>query len=218
MKTIVSDIVCDGLRTIFKQEWDRRYKATLGAWYNTAINGQDMYNIEQGRPRKENLPKFLNGNINEWDCTVLFDAILYSECIGKVHLKPAIKTEVDNLRKIRNKISHLTQDQLSEREFENDSKAVRNSILALGLPTKRIDEIKTERKLVESFQILPPEPSHDVIPRTAIASAIIDDLDNLHKNNNGKLTFSYISGNPGSGKSQLASQIGKSLLKDKEAG
>ena len=219
MKKIVSGIVSDGLRTIFKQEWDRRYQATLGAWNNIAINGMAMYNMEKGRRRgKENLPKFSNGNINEWDCTVLFDAILYSECIGKdkkVILNPTIATEVDNLRQMRNKISHLPQDQLYEHEFENYSEAVRNSFLALGLPTKRLDDIKTERKLVASFKVLPLHPSHEVIHRTATASAIIDDLDNLHKSNNGKLTFFYISGNPGSGKSQLASQIGESLYNER---
>ena len=116
---------------------------------------------------------------------------------------------------MRNKISHFPQDQLSEREFENYLEAVRNSFLALRLPTKRTDEIKTERKLIGSFQVLPPHPSHQVIPRTATASAIIDDLDNLQKRNNEELTFLYISGNPGSGKSQLARQIGKRLYDKK---
>ena len=219
MKTIVSEIGSDGLRTIFKQEWDRRYLTTLGAWNNTAINGQEMHNLENGRRgKKEHLPKFLNGNINEWDCTVLFDAILYSECIGKdkkVKLHPTIKTEVDKLRQMRNKICHLPQDQLSEHEFENDSEAVRKSFLALGLPTKKIDDIKTERKRLASFQVLPPQPTHEVIHRTGTASEIVHDLDSLHKSNNGELSFFYISGNPGSGKSQLASQIGKRFFDEK---
>ena len=145
MKKIISDIVSDGLRTIFKQEWDRRYQATLGAWNNIAINGMAMYNMEKGRRRgKENLPKFLNGNINEWDCTVLFDAILYSECIGKdkkVILNPTIATEVDNLRQMRNKISNLPQDQLFEHEFENDSEAVLKSFLTLGLRTAELQRM-----------------------------------------------------------------------------
>ena len=209
-------MVSDGLRTIFKQEWDSRYQATLGAWNNTAINGREMHNIEKRGPgKKENLPKFLNGNINEWDCTVLFNAILYSNSIGRAGLNPTIQKEVDILRQMRNKISHLPQDQLSEREFENDSEAVRKSFLALGLSTKRIDDIKTERKLVASFKVLPSHPTHEVIYRTATASAIIDDLENLKKKNNEELTFFYISGNPGSGKSQLASQIGKSLYEEK---
>ena len=219
MKTIVSDIVCDGLRTIFKQEWNSRYQATLGAWYNTERNGHEMYKMEIGREGKHHhLPKFLNGNINEWECPVLFDAILYSECIGKdkkVKLNPTIKTEVDILRKIRNKILRLPQDQLSEHAFEHYSEVVRKSFLALGLPTKKIDDIKTERKRLVSFQVLPLPPTHEVIPRTSTASAIIEDLDNLHKSNNGELTFYYISGNPGSGKSQLARQIGNRLFVEK---
>ena len=216
MKTIVSDIVSDGLRTIFKQEWNSRYLGTLGAWNNTAINGQEMHNLEKGRVGKnEHLTKFFDGNINKWDCTVLFDAILYSKCIGKdknVTLNPTIKTEVDKLRKMRNKIVHLPQDQLSEHEFENHSEAVRKSFLVLGLSAKKIDDIKTGIKRLVSFQVLPPQPTHEVISRTATASGIVDDLENLHKSNNGELSFFYISGNPGSGKSQLASQIAKSIF------
>ena len=219
MKTIVSDIVGDGLRTIFKQEWNMRYQATLGPWINNAMNGKAMHNMEKGRRCGNEIRlKFLNGNIHKWDSTVLFNAILYSECIGKdknVKLNPIIATEVDNLRQMRNKIIHLPEDLLYEHEFENYSEAVRKSFLALGLPTKRIDDIKAERNLVTSFKVLPLHPSHEVIHRIAIASAIIDDLGNLHKSNNGKLTFFYISGNPGSGKSQLASQIGESIYNEK---
>ena len=58
MKTIVSDIVSDGLRTIFKQEWDSRYRATLGAWNNTSINGREMHNIEKQGTKKRKSEKW----------------------------------------------------------------------------------------------------------------------------------------------------------------
>lgn len=36
------DIITEGLRTIFKQEWNSRHKATLGEWKDEPKNGQDF--------------------------------------------------------------------------------------------------------------------------------------------------------------------------------
>ena len=70
--------------------------------------------------------------------------------------------------------------------------------------------MKRERKRDPSFQVLPQHPTHEVICRDDEVSTIIDELNNLRTRNTGKLTYFYISGNPGSGKSQLARQIGES--------
>ena len=215
MRKIVTDIVSRGLRTIFQQEWNNRYQATLGAWDNTATSGQMLFNMENKRPSARNyLDKYKKGNINEWDCTVLFDAILYSNSIGQARLNPSVKAEVDNLRKLRNEILHVPKGQLPEHDFVDASEKATKSFLALGLPTKEIDDIKMERKRVTSFQVLPQHPTHDVISRENIVSTIIDDLKNLRTSNTGKLTYFYISGNPGSGKSQLVRQIGESNYRE----
>ena len=211
MRKIVTDIISKGLRTVFQQEWNNRYQATCGAWDNTATSGQMLFNMENKRPSARNyLDKYKKGNINEWDCTVLFDAILYSNWIGKAGLNPSVKAEVDNLRKLRNDILHVPKGQILEHEFEDASEKAKKSFLALGLPTKEIDDIKMERKRVTSFQVLPQHPTHEVICRDDKVSTIIDDLNNLRTSNTGKLTYFYISGNPGSGKSQVARQIGES--------
>ena len=207
----MTDIISKGLRTVFQQEWNNRYQATLGAWDNTATSGQMLFNMENKRPSARNyLDKYKKGNINEWDCTVLFDAILFSNSIGKARLNLSFRNEVDNLRKLRNEILHIPKGQLPEHEYEDASEKARKSFLALGLPTKEIDDMKMERKRVTSFQVLPQNPTHEVICRGEEVSTIIDDLNNLRTRNTGKLTYFYISGNPGSGKSQLVRQIGES--------
>ena len=102
---ITTDELTDGLRTIFKQEWDNRYATTLGEWKDEAKNGQDFKNGESPRNQARNqelLATMINGNRAEWDCTMLFYAILYSDCIGR-GLNSVVRSNVDDLRKFRNK-------------------------------------------------------------------------------------------------------------------
>ncbi|CAB3979671.1 Kinesin light chain [Paramuricea clavata] len=215
LRKIVTDVVSEGLRIIFKQEWNNRYQTTIGAWDDTLISGTLLYNREYKRKGAKNyLPKFQNGNTKEWDCTTICDAILFSNCIGKAGLNPSIYSEVYNLRDIRNKVMHPEEGKLSDLVFEDLFKRIRKSFHNLALSVKELDEIKTERKRFCSFQVLPPKPTHDVISRTATLLPIINDLHKLFSTNDGKLTYLYIYGNPGSGKSQLARQIGQSHYND----
>ena len=72
---ITTNELTDGLRTIFKQQWDNRYKTTLGEWRDEAKNGQDFKNGESTGKQKRNkklLATMINGNRAEWDCTMLF--------------------------------------------------------------------------------------------------------------------------------------------------
>ena len=106
---VVFDLVPEGLRQIFKNEWDFRYKAPLGEWKDTAQNGRDFYNKESKSSHKKNgrlLATIQNGNTAEWDCTCLFFAILYSDSIGTT-LSSAVQKEVDDIRQVRNEIAHI---------------------------------------------------------------------------------------------------------------
>ena len=92
---VVFDLVPEGLRQIFKNEWDFLYKTTLGEWKDTAQNGLDFYNNESRSSQRRNgrlLATIQNGNTAEWDCTCLFFAILYSDSIGTT-LSPAVHAE-----------------------------------------------------------------------------------------------------------------------------
>ena len=75
-------------------------------------------------------------------------------------------------------------------------------------------------KALTSFRILPVRPIHLVANRSRTVSARLEELRNLSIRNNRSLTYLYISGNPGSGKSQLARLVGQkyglsSSLKDR---
>lgn len=146
---IAFNLVPQGLREIFKQEWDFRYKTTaLGEWKDTPQNGQDFYNNEAPRSRARNarcLATIQNGNTTEWDCTCLFFAILYSDSIGTT-LSPAVENDVDNLRTVRNEIAHIIEAKLTDVEFNKlvgDVLASFNS-LKLSVIAAEIDTIKKQ--------------------------------------------------------------------------
>ena len=216
MEKIVNDIVCKGLRSVFKQEWDSRYQSSFGAWNDTSTSGLQLFHFEKARSRpNKNVyqAEFQHGNTNQWDCSVLFDAILYSKSIGQAGLSPAIESEINNLREIRNDIKHHTESKLTESEFQNMTTRVENAFNSLGLPINEINRIKVERNRYKSFQVLPPKPVHEVVYRSERVHQIQQELQKLHSDYEGKLTYFYISGNPGSGKSQLASQVCENAFK-----
>ena len=214
-------------------------------------------------------------------------AILFSDCIHS--LNPMVWSNVDKLRLFRNEeFAHIARGHLSDVEFQNAISKVENAFLALGLPTVKIQDVKTQtcfpteqlihvlkkvddlkqevkekekevqekekevrekdknlqekekaiqennkklqekgkelqqkeqqRKTLEeqlnseasSFCILPPKPSHNVANRDSDVSKIIEQLKAL-KNSTG-LSYLYLSGNPGSGKSQIASLVANNFF------
>ena len=233
--------VCEGLREIFKQEWDKHYGAAKGVWDDTSKSGNELYNIEKSRPHaKQYLKSYQSGKRSEWDISALSDAILYSNAIKK-HLSPHVFDKVNVLRELRNKLIHVdgSQHEISESELNNAYKKIHNCFKVLKLPTKNVDEIlnSSKRKFfiyififfagllssasyhwytnpitaksLTSFRILPVRPLHLVANRSRTVNAILEELQNLRIRNNRSLTYFYISGNPGSGKSQLARLIGQ---------
>ncbi|XP_046863501.1 uncharacterized protein LOC124457267 [Xenia sp. Carnegie-2017] len=82
-----------------------------------------------------------------------------------------------------------------------------SSFKDLAFSFTEINKIKCQRNTFNSFQKLPCKPNHNVVKRTELLNQITADLNNLRSTNNNELTYYYISGNPGSGKSELARQI-----------
>ena len=142
---IATDILPPALRLLFKQEWDNRYKATYGEWKDTPQNGLDFKNGESPANQRKNarlLATMANGDRAEWDCTMLFYAILFSDSIHG--LSPLIRTNVDDLRKFRNEdFAHMTEGQLSNLDFSITVAKVETAFRALGLST---DDIQTVSK------------------------------------------------------------------------
>ena len=243
---VTTDVLADGLREIFKIEWDKLYKSTKGEWRDDPRNGFDFYIGESPRNQRKNahlLATMRNGNREEWDCTMLFYAILYSDCVGP-SLASTVRKNVDDLRNFRNtEFAHIPQGRLSDMDFKNAISKVDVTFQALGLPTVKIQEIQNQatfptkhllnilkevdnvkkdlqekedqrqvltdqlRKEVPSFCILPPKPAHDIGSRDREVEKIAQQLKQLKKANCNRLSYSYISGNPGSGKSQLAGLV-----------
>ncbi|CAH3130946.1 unnamed protein product, partial [Pocillopora meandrina] len=243
---VVTNVLTDGLRIIFKQEWDNRYGATTsGEWKDEPRNGVDFKSKESAQKRKRNarlLTTMIGGNRAEWDCTMLFYAILYSDCIHS--LSPVVRSNVDALRKFRNEdFAHMLKGNLLDLQFQNIIGKVDNVFQALSLSTMKIQEIKNqtsfpteelkdvlkmvddlkqelqekerERQVLKDqlnndispFCVLPSKPSHDVTSRDREVAEIMQLLRELKTANKDRLSYLYISGNPGSGKSQLAGLV-----------
>ena len=283
---IATNMLPKALRFLFKQEWDNRYKATLGEWKDSPQNGQDFKNGESPGNQRKNarlLATMVNGDRAQWDCTMLFYAFLYSDSITGHGLSPLIKINVDDLRKFRNEdYAHMTEGQFSNADFKITVAKVETAFRALGLsaveiqtvskqttfPTDELQNVKTsnqkltqdlqakeaelqekdskfqeekdkfegkkaelqdmlktteeQRKVfeeqlqrkVEPFCVLPPRPPHLIASRDYHVDKVTQKLLNLRKANGNTLSYCYISGNPGSGKSQLARLAAEKYYKE----
>ena len=140
---VATDILPEGLRSIFKQEWDNRYTE----WKDERQNGTDFYNGESKRNRRRNahlLATMTNGDRSEWDCTMLFYAILFSDCIGPT-LNPVVQSSVDDLRRFRNEeFAHMSQGQLSDGDFQNAMSKVHAAFQGLGLSIVQIQDVTNQ--------------------------------------------------------------------------
>ena len=250
---VTTDILAEGLREIFKQEWDKLYKSTKGEWKDEPRNGMDFYNGESPRNQKRNahlLATMKNGNRGEWDCTMLFYAILFSDSVGP-RLCAIVRKNVNDLRNFRNEdFAHMPQGSLSEIEFQNAISKVDVAFQALSLSTVKIQDLKyqktfptkdltkvlkevdnmkqevqekeSQRQVLEdqlqneapSFCVLPPKPSHEIGGRESEVAKIVQQLRELNESSDNRLSYLYISGNPGSGKSQLAGLVAERFFDD----
>ena len=50
---VTTDVLADGLREIFKKEWDKLYKSTKGEWKDKLRNGIDFYNGVSSKAKKK---------------------------------------------------------------------------------------------------------------------------------------------------------------------
>ena len=144
---IAFNFIAEGLRTVFKHEWDFLYEGTLvGEWKDTPQNGRDFYNKESRSSRRKNsrvLATIQEGNTAEWDTVCLFFAILYSDTIGHT-LSPTVRREVDDLRQCRNDLAHSLEPELTDADFQNFVGRVLTAFTSLGLPVNKINDIKNQ--------------------------------------------------------------------------
>ena len=138
-----------GLRQIFRNEWDFRYKTSrLGEWKDTQRNGRDFYDSESRRSRTKNaryLATIQNGDLTKWDCSCLVFAILYSDSIGTT-LSSAVSKDVNELRQVCNDISHISEAKLPDAEFQTFLGRVLHAYTSLGLPIREIEDEKNQTR------------------------------------------------------------------------
>ena len=216
MVSVFDRYVPKELRKFFKREWNSRYQASIGAWDDTSVGGSHLSRLEQRRSRpykKMFQDKFKDDDTNQWDCFVLSAAILFSNSIGGSKLNSVTQKALDNLRILRSNVKHKETPALSNAEFETIITDVENAFKDLGIPINDMTEMKTQRNNSKSFLELPLKPNHDVVCRSDRIHEIALDLATLRNNKGGELTYFYISGNPGSGKSQLSRQVCEHLFK-----
>ena len=143
---IAFNLVPEGLRQVFKQEWDFRYKPTPGEWNDTPMNGSDFFKKESRKSHSKNkrhLATIKNGDTAEWDCSCLFFAILFSDSISTT-LSAAIEKEVHDLRQIRNDIAHMTEAKLNDAGFRGYVDRVLLAFNSLSLPISDIEAVKNQ--------------------------------------------------------------------------
>ena len=235
---ITTHVIREGLKELFKREWDRHHSPGFGLWQDTARNGQDFFRMESKKSRSKNarlLSIIQNGNTEEWDCTCFFFAILHSDTLRSV-ISPTIAKDVDDLRMFRNEVfAHRSKACFPEAEFQRCVSKVSNAFASLHLITAELQRIINQRsfptgelqKLQEqvmvleeevqgkpkSFRILPQEPSHAVVERKVEVENILQKFTDLEKVNEvDSLVTIYISGNPGCGKSQVAREVGRQFF------
>lgn len=147
---IATNIVTEGLRKIFKQQWDKRYKlkAAFGVWVDSRKNGLDFERLEPLDSQTKNarlLKVIRNGNTKEWDCTALSFEILFSTSIGKT-LNSSIYRHVDDLRVFRNDIfAHVANGTISDSKFNSLIGRVKAAFLGLSLSVCDIRSIANQK-------------------------------------------------------------------------
>ena len=199
---LATDILAEGLREIFKQEWDKLYKTTKGEWKDDPGNGMDFYNGESPRNQKRNARHLItmkNGNSGEWNCTMLFYAILFSDCVGS-RLSALVRNNVDDIRNFKNEFARVPQGRLSAIDFQNAVSKVEVAFDALGLPTAKIRDLRYQKTF----------PTKDL-------AKVLKEVDNLKQEVQQLRELINSSDNildPGSDKSQLAGLEAKRFFDD----
>ena len=240
---ITTNIIQEGLNILFKQEWDRIHSGKLGAWKDTAKNGQDFFHNESKKSRRQNarvLKVIQGGKTGEWDCTCLFFAILYSDSLGP-SLSPAVVKSVNDLRIFRNDaFAHHSEASILETDFQAYVTTVSKAFNSLHLDTKELQRISNQSSFPtaelqmlqeqvrvledeiqgkpKSFNVLPPQPSHKVVERKMEVEDIMEKFTDLQNGNeDASIVTVYLSGNPGCGKSQIAREVGERFFEREDA-
>ena len=155
----------NALRQTFKTMWDNTYGNRPGfqLWDNSIAVRKLFSATEGGRT------KVPDQSYDEWDCTALFQATIYSRTfavhhgtLNDVYVKPRILSHghfhpsvvsatgnnaetwalaIDQLRLLRNSVFHLTNSAMTKVTFNQYVKHAKDAFQALGVSTDPIDAV-----------------------------------------------------------------------------
>ena len=127
------------------------------------------------------------------------------------------------LQNVKASNQNLTQDlQTKDAELQEEKDKLQEKRAELQENKDRLKTTEKQRKVfeeqlqreVEPFCILPPRPPHVISRRDSDVDRVSQKLTTLRKANVNSLSFCYVSGNPGSGKSQLAGLVAENFYKE----
>ena len=166
--SIVLDEFPKMLRETFIKMWDTKIASLPGYMlWDDSVTVRNLLMKREGG--KNDIPT--NKSINEWDCTALFKATIYSNSFGRATSKSTktlsqqyltgkkpspfhssvisssgnqdetVTLAIDQLRLLRNALCHTPKPTLGLAKFSNFMKLVKNAFTACGVSVVRIDEI-----------------------------------------------------------------------------
>ena len=147
--------------------------------------------------------------------TVKIQDVKTQTCFPTEQLIHVLKKVDDLKQEVQEKEREVQEKEKEVREkdknLQEKEKAIQENNKKLQEKGKELQQKEEQRQTLEeqlnseasSFCILPPKPSHDVANRDSDVCKIIEQLKALKKSTG--LSYLYLSGNPGSGKSQMAS-------------
>ncbi|XP_028414162.1 uncharacterized protein LOC114537224 [Dendronephthya gigantea] len=209
MYNLIFDVARNQLRKVFIREWNTRYRDQPGAWDDTPVSGRMFYSMEYSG----NAPgiAYRRGDTKQWDCTALMDAIVETNAIG-AGLNPKIRKAVLDLRQMRNFLAHHPGLNITTKVFNGLKKKALAALTILGMSNRESVRINNHYFgfVYDSFNVLPPKPTHKVIYRSDEIQEITEYLEKLRSDNFNRLTYFYLSGS--SGKSQIVRQVFENIF------
>ena len=238
---IIANTVTKELREIFKKEWDERYPNMPWNDDNKSLN--DFNQVERSsikRSTRTNTKYLKNtGNREEWDASALFQVLLFSRSLDLKNRKNKTFLCIDQLRNMRNSVTHHHTQSLSKVEFNDIFQRIITSLTDLNClhaihsieaKVKRMNFMKSLKGLVlvlisifaavmiqrlfsdTDYQLHPDKfyfPSERTPPYFQGRDAEIEEISQCLMN--GSYTIVNIIGMPAIGKTSTAIAVGQHL-------
>ena len=148
MVHIVMTIFSAALRTIFKEEWFSWYGKT---WRDRTRDGRRFFLNESLVNRRRNrkaLKTISKGDSSQFDNSILFYCILYSNSIGTElwYKDRSMYEDIQRLRKLRNEVCHITpKDEVKDSDFKSFCDEAISCFGSLSLSTRNLKTIAREK-------------------------------------------------------------------------